>query len=520
MVVLSAAVMTKPGKVLVARQFVPMTRIRIEGLLAAFPKLIGDDTQHTFAETDAVRYLYSPLDQLYLVIITNKQSNIMEDMATMLLLAKVVPEFCHGHRESDVVEHVFELVCAFDEVINCGIKENVTLEQIKTFTEMDSHEEMVQKLIEESKVNEAKERARERAQLIDKQKQFQKQQQANTYKPSSYGGGGSAEHNYGGGSGSTEAYVPHEPAPVKKEPPKEAAKPAGKGMALKGAKKKEDFFRAVAQEEKLSGPSTPQVTIHTGDGTITPEMQNKVLITVNEKLTLVSVREEIQKFFVDGEMKLTVFDPDDAKVKIKLAAPLDQSVYKCRLHPKFDQKAFDASGVLEFKDATSTFPVGSSNAPILFRWRSIGPCMPANLVPFKLDLWPQPEDKRSVVTVTFTHVKQGHTFNDVIVTIPCASSEPPSITSSQDSEYHYDHKQKALVWRIAEVSDTISTGTLEFNVPEVDEDAFYPLNVQFSSTQTFAGPHVAAVTHVDSGATHEFNFSTRLSQEVFQIIES
>lgn len=71
----------------------PITRIRIEGLLAAFPKLIGNETQHTFVETDAVRYLYSPLDQLYLIMITNKQSNIMEDMNTMLLLAKVVQIF-------------------------------------------------------------------------------------------------------------------------------------------------------------------------------------------------------------------------------------------------------------------------------------------------------------------------------------------------------------------------------------------------------------------------------------------
>lgn len=516
MVVLSAAVITKPGKVLVARQFVPMTRIRIEGLLAAFPKLIGDDTQHTFVETDAVRYLYSPLDQLYLIIITNKQSNIMEDMSTMLLFAKVVPEFCHGHQESDVIEHAFELVCAFDEVINCGIKENVTLEQIKTFTEMDSHEEMVQKLIEESKVNEAKERARDRAKLIDAEKQKAKQQIST--KSSSYGGGGPAESNYAGPTTAAYAAHTHEPAPAKKEPPKEIAKPAGKGMMLKGAKKKEDFFRAVAQEEKLSGPSAPQVTIHTADGVISPEMQNKVLITVNEKLTLVSVREEIQKFVVDGEMKLTVFDPDDSKIKVKLAAPINTSLYKCRLHPKFDQKAFDATGVLEFKDASTTFPVGSANAPILVRWRSGG--LPENLVPFKLDLWPQPEDKRSVVTVTFTHVKEGHAFNDVVVTIPCASSEPPSVSSAKDTEYHYDHKQKALVWRIAEISDSVSTGTLEFNVPELDEDAFYPLNIQFSSVQTFAAPQIASVTGVDSGAAHEFNFTTRLSQELFQILES
>lgn len=39
-----------------------MSRIRIEGLLAAFPKLVGTGKQHTFVETENVRYIYQPLE--------------------------------------------------------------------------------------------------------------------------------------------------------------------------------------------------------------------------------------------------------------------------------------------------------------------------------------------------------------------------------------------------------------------------------------------------------------------------
>lgn len=80
---------------LVSRQFVDMSRIRIEGLLAAFPKLVGTGKQHTFVETENVRYVYQPIEALYLLLVTNKQSNILEDLDTLRLLSKLV-SFLHS----------------------------------------------------------------------------------------------------------------------------------------------------------------------------------------------------------------------------------------------------------------------------------------------------------------------------------------------------------------------------------------------------------------------------------------
>ena len=75
---------------LVSRQFVDMSRIRIEGLLAAFPKLVGTGKQHTYIETENVRYVYQPIESLFLLVVTNKQSNILEDLETLRLLSKLV----------------------------------------------------------------------------------------------------------------------------------------------------------------------------------------------------------------------------------------------------------------------------------------------------------------------------------------------------------------------------------------------------------------------------------------------
>jgi Na+/H+ antiporter NhaC len=72
-----------------------MSRIRIEGLLAAFPKLVGSGKQHTYVETENVRYVYQPMETLFLLLVTNKQSNILEDLETLRLISKLVSTCSH-----------------------------------------------------------------------------------------------------------------------------------------------------------------------------------------------------------------------------------------------------------------------------------------------------------------------------------------------------------------------------------------------------------------------------------------
>ena len=162
MVILSAAVTTKNGRALLSRQFVDMNRLRVEGLLAAFPKLQGTgNKQHTFVETDSVRYVYQPVESIFLLLITNKASNIVEDLETLRLLSKVVPEIAGGTSEDKVSDHAFELVFAFDEVITTGgYRETIDMRTIRQNLDMDSHEEKLANMVKKSKLDAAKDQAK------------------------------------------------------------------------------------------------------------------------------------------------------------------------------------------------------------------------------------------------------------------------------------------------------------------------------------------------------------------------
>ena len=124
-----------------------MQRSRIEALLASFPKLADTGTQHTTVEQDNVRFVYQPLDELYMVLITNRQSNILQDIDSLHLFAQVVTSTCKTLDEREILKNAYELLSAFDELVTLGYRENLTIGQIKTFLEMESHEERIQEII-------------------------------------------------------------------------------------------------------------------------------------------------------------------------------------------------------------------------------------------------------------------------------------------------------------------------------------------------------------------------------------
>ena len=109
-----------------------------------------------------------------MVLITNKNSNILQDIDTLHLFARVVSEYCKSHDEEEIARVAFDLLMVFDEIVSLGYREQVNIGQIRTISAMESHEERLAAEIERNKEKEAKEELKRKAKMMDMQKQMNK----------------------------------------------------------------------------------------------------------------------------------------------------------------------------------------------------------------------------------------------------------------------------------------------------------------------------------------------------------
>ena len=346
-----------------------MQRSRIEALLASFPKLADSGTQHTTCEQDNVRYVYQPLDELYMVLITNRQSNILQDINSLHLFAQVVSSICKSLDEREILRNAFELLSAFDELVTLGYRENLTLSQIKTFLDMESHEERIQEIIARNKELEASEERKRRAKQLEMQRK----------EMSRSGRGGAAPR-----TPSYPTYTPSVPATVPDTydtyaaEKNKASKPLatrGKGMQLGKKSKTTNIFEQVAgdlpseQEPLVSSPkttSTPAVAPSSARASTSLDRE-AVHITTSELISARLDREGLLKSFeVKGDLQLRISDPAFTQVKLDLAVGNSRGA-QLITHPKVDKMVFKNSRTIQLADTSKGFP--SNMAIGVMKWK-------------------------------------------------------------------------------------------------------------------------------------------------------
>jgi len=521
MVVLSASVCTRQGKALVSRQFVEMNRLRVEGLLAAFPKLVGHAKQHTYVETDSVRYVYQPLENnLYLLLVTTKASNIVEDLGTLRLLAKVVPDVAGGLQEHAINEHAFELIFAFDEVLTAGgYKEEATLTSIRTNLLMDSHEEKIHKALQQSKEDAARAEMQKKAKGLQEQKMAQLRQTfvsgqapTGTYGGmEGFGGGGAPSQsgfmdqfqNVDQQAPAEQEYNPYAALQNKPAPAPAAPKHIAKsGMKLSMGKggKKDSLMAAMAAEDNLFpiGGKGGGTDFGFGAPAVAPPPaapSTPLSLALEEKISVNMNREGgVESCEVKGIFNLTANTDVGAAAVISVNKSQLPSTFNFATHPKVDKKTYEQNGVLSLKGGKG-FPVGRSVG--ILRWSYNN----EDAAPISINCWPEDEGSGKInVSIEMELTRTDLVLHDVNILLPLGSAEPPSIESI-DGQYKHDPASGMMCWHFDMVdANTNSTGSLEFSVAGSNPDAFFPIQIGFRSQMLLCPLVITGVTNSSSGA--------------------
>ncbi|KYK69074.1 adaptor complexes medium subunit family protein [Toxoplasma gondii TgCatPRC2] len=546
-------------KPLLARQFVEISKVRIEGLMNAFLKLVEHaGADHTYVESDCARYVYQPLDNVYLVLITTKHSNILEDLQTLRVFATIVQDACAGEGlsggvnvEQVVVENAFSIIFMVDELISFGLREAITLAQIKTFTDMDSHEEKLQRIIQEGKEKEEKERRRQIAQRLDKERAAKAKPSsgspdasflasASLYAPTGTAAaavpslaaaadyiqmyGGSPEHLSALASAAVGSETASSVEPGAGSSAVGLSSGAGKGMQLgpqrapfglgdaRGHPERHQLHAGTALERALGtavGASVETTVRHgspadaadeaaalaaVGGGAGAPVIVNPLVepvhALVEEKVKgTLQAEGGVDELDIQGTFFVTVSDPNKAGLAAFRVSPEDKR-FKTKVHPNMNRQSY-AQNVLELRCPTRAY-VANAAAAIL-KWRL--QTKDESLCPLSISCWPSVAANGVTLTVEVEATEPSRTLHDVHFSFTCPSSVPHQILRVEGGETQHDGL--SIHWRLPEMSVSgLSAATLEF-FAATSVTTVLPFSVEMHSKESICDFDVLECFHME-----------------------
>ncbi|KAG5508826.1 hypothetical protein JKF63_05328 [Porcisia hertigi] len=527
MTVISAGVVNKQGRIVLARQFTDISRVRIEGLLSAFPRLHESsmNKQVTYIDAGTVRYVYQPIEDLFLVLVTTTTSNIVEDLATLHLMGRLIPEYVpEGITEASLETHSFEVFFALDEIVVCGKRENSTVEQIRVYLEMDSYEERMALEEKERQMAEAKKITAEHARKL-------RERRMGGGGPSGgvYGGISSDDPNYGGfGSNSTasgnmhmyassgsgiKTTYPTPSAPISSQTSTSLKLSAPRtGMSL-GKARKADISSKIQKEMGITAPQESGALGGAGDLAVMrpPERESQastvpqeaVNIIIEEKMSATLQREgESTPIDIKGELTVLVADPQQDQIKLILAPVSDAFTF--RAHAKVNKTLFASDQVLTMADGK---PLPVQQPVTILRWRLSNSSIAA---PINFTCWPE----SGSITIEYELADPNTPpLQAVRLAIPLYGAAPQNVQLSTGT--YQVVNSECVIWMIDVVDGSQNaSGNIEVTVDSdhgtSGEELFFPIQVALSSPVSIAHVCVREVVSTQNGHAVRFSQQSRL----------
>ncbi len=169
MAALSVVICNKNARIIFARQFFNITRMDLEEYIVQFSRGVDSCKEITHFESDKVRYIFIPIDSLYLILITTKNSNIIEDTEILKLIYRLIQDLCGKINQESIINNAYEIMLGIDDIVSLGYRNSVNLGQIKQYLQMESIEE------KEFKRRKREQEEKVRRELAEKGREFDKQ---------------------------------------------------------------------------------------------------------------------------------------------------------------------------------------------------------------------------------------------------------------------------------------------------------------------------------------------------------
>ena len=141
----------------------------LEEYVVQFSRGVDSCKEITHFESDKVRYIFIPIESLYLILITTKNSNIIEDTEILKLIYRLIQDLCGSINNESIIENAFEIMLGVDDIVSLGYRNSVNLGQIKQYLQMESIEER------EFKRKKREQEMKVQKELAEKGREFDKQ---------------------------------------------------------------------------------------------------------------------------------------------------------------------------------------------------------------------------------------------------------------------------------------------------------------------------------------------------------
>ena len=174
MAALSLVICNKNARIIFARQFINISRMDLEEYIVQFSRGVDSFKEITHFESDKVRYIFIPIESLYLILITTKTSNIIEDAEILKLIYRLIQDLCNKINSDSIIKNAFEIMLGIDDIVTLGYRNSVTLGQIKQYLQMESIEEQEFKRKKREKEEKVKKELAEKGREFDKQRRIKK----------------------------------------------------------------------------------------------------------------------------------------------------------------------------------------------------------------------------------------------------------------------------------------------------------------------------------------------------------